>query len=64
MAPDIPKIDADRRLDLEGAAWNFRDEVMRRFFMGNSLSDPKDLLRPIYRQIRKLWRIEVADNPV
>jgi hypothetical protein len=44
MAPDIPKIDADRRLDLEGAAWNFRDEVMRRFFMGNSLSDPKDLL--------------------
>jgi hypothetical protein len=34
MAPDIPKIDPDRHLDLRGAASNFRDEVMRWLFHG------------------------------
>ncbi len=41
MAPDIPKVDPDRHLDLRAAAWNFRDEVMRCLFHGNSLSDLK-----------------------
>jgi hypothetical protein len=30
MAPDIPKINADRQLEPGLPAWNFRDEVMRR----------------------------------
>jgi hypothetical protein len=47
MAPDIPKIDPDRHLNLGNAAWNFRDdEVLRWLFHGNSLSDSKDLLIP------------------
>lgn len=34
MAPDIPKINADRQLDPGLPAWNFRDEVMRRLLHG------------------------------
>jgi hypothetical protein len=46
MGPDISKVDTDRHLDLSRSAWNFRDEVLQWLFMGNSLSDPKDLLIP------------------
>ena len=46
MAPDIPKINADRQFDPGLPAWNFRDEVMRRLFHGNSLPLPEDLLIP------------------
>jgi hypothetical protein len=46
MAPDISKVDTDRRLNSGPSAGSFRDEVLRRIFMGNSLSDPKDLLIP------------------
>ena len=48
MAPDIPKIDPDRHLNLGDAAWNFRNEVFRWLFHGNSLSDPEDLLIPFF----------------
>jgi hypothetical protein len=44
MAPDIAKVDADRRLRPGLSAWGFRDEVLRRFLHGNSLSLPEDLL--------------------
>jgi hypothetical protein len=30
MAPDVSKVDTDRRLDLRQPAWNFSDEVMHR----------------------------------
>src|SRR5579862_1299053 len=33
MAPDIPKIDSDRHLNLGDAAWNFRDEVLPWLFI-------------------------------
>jgi hypothetical protein len=46
MAPDIAKVDANRHLHLGLSAWNFCDEVLRCFFMGNSFSDPEDLLIP------------------
>ena len=46
MAPDIAKIDADRHLRLGLSAWNFRDEVLQCFFMGNSLVLREDLLIP------------------
>jgi hypothetical protein len=46
MAPDIPKIDPNRHPNLGDAAWNFRDEVLRWLFHGNSLSDLRDLLIP------------------
>jgi len=46
MAPDISKVDTDRHLNPGLSVWNFRDEVLRRVFHGNSLSDPKDLLIP------------------
>jgi hypothetical protein len=46
MAPDIPKIDPDRHPNLGDAAWNFRDEVFRWLFHGDSLSDPRDRLIP------------------
>jgi hypothetical protein len=29
MAPDITKVDTNRRLDLGLSTWNFRDEVLR-----------------------------------
>jgi hypothetical protein len=48
MAPDIPKIDPDRHPNLGDAAWNFRDEVLRWLFHGNSLSDLRDLLIPFF----------------
>ena len=48
MAPDIPKIDPDGHPNLGDAAWNFRDEVLRWFFHGHSLSDSKDLLIPFF----------------
>jgi hypothetical protein len=38
MTPDITKVDTDRHLNPRLPAWNFRDEVLRRFFHGNSLS--------------------------
>jgi hypothetical protein len=46
MAPDVPKIDADRHLNLGPPDGYFRDELMRWFFHGNSLSNPIDLLIP------------------
>src|SRR3984885_4247917 len=46
MAPDIPKIDPDRHPNLGDAVWNFRDEVLRWIFHGDSLSDPRDRLIP------------------
>jgi hypothetical protein len=46
MALDVPKIDADRHLNLGPPDGYFCDELMRWFFHGNSLSDPKDLLIP------------------
>ena len=48
MAPDIPKIDPDRRPNLGDAAWNFRDELFRWLFHGDSLSDPRDRLIPFF----------------
>jgi hypothetical protein len=41
MAPDIPKIDPDRRPDPGASAWYFRDEVLRILFHAHSLSLPK-----------------------
>jgi hypothetical protein len=38
MAPDISKVDTDRHLNPRSSALNFRDEVLRRVFHGNSLS--------------------------
>ena len=38
MAPDISKVDTDRHLNPGPSVWNFRDEVLRRVFHGNSLS--------------------------
>jgi hypothetical protein len=38
MAPDIPKIDPDRHLDLGTAAWCFRYEVLRLLLHSHSLS--------------------------
>jgi hypothetical protein len=38
VAPYISKVDTDRHLILGLSAWNFRDEVQRRGFHGNSLS--------------------------
>jgi hypothetical protein len=51
MAPDIPKIDPDRHPNPGDAAWNFRDQVLRWFFHGHSLSDSKDLLIPFFGNI-------------
>ncbi len=48
MAPDVPKIDPDRHPSLGDAAWNFRDEVFRWLFHGDSLSDPRDRLIPFF----------------
>ena len=42
MAPVIPKIDPDRHPGPGAAAWNFRDEVLRGFFMGYSLLFSED----------------------
>jgi hypothetical protein len=44
MAPDVPKIDADRHLNLGSPDRYFCNELMRWFFHGNSLSE--DLLIP------------------
>jgi hypothetical protein len=44
MAPDVPKVDADRDLNLSLSAWNFSDGVLRWLFMGNSLTDPETCL--------------------
>ena len=38
MAPDIPKVDANRNLDLREAPGYFRDEVLRMLFHPLSLS--------------------------
>jgi hypothetical protein len=38
MAPNIPKVDADRHGIPRLSAWNFGDEVLRGIFHGNSLS--------------------------
>jgi len=38
MTPDISKVDTDRHLNLGLPAWDFRDDVLRRVFHGNSLS--------------------------
>src|ERR1700743_400477 len=38
MAPDIPKVDADRDPDLRAAPWYFRDEVLRMLLHPHSLS--------------------------
>ena len=46
MAPNISKVDTDRHLNPGLSAADFCDKVMRRLFMGNSLSDLKDLLIP------------------
>jgi hypothetical protein len=56
MAPDISKVDPDRHLGLRAAAWNFSNEVMRRLFHGNSLSDLKDLLIPFFGNYRSCNR--------
>ncbi len=53
MAPDVPKIDADRHLNLGPPDGYFCDELMRWFFHGNSLSDPKDLLIPFIGNLPK-----------
>jgi hypothetical protein len=59
MAPDIPKIDSDRHPNLSDAVWNFRDELLRWLFHGNSLSDPKDLLIPFFGVCpAQGWRIQ------
>jgi hypothetical protein len=44
MAPDVPKIDADRHLNLGPPDGYFCNELMHCFFHGNSLSE--DLLIP------------------
>jgi hypothetical protein len=47
MAPDIPKVDADRHLDLGVPAWNFSDKVLRWLLHGKqSLRFNPDLLIP------------------
>ena len=46
MTPDVTKIDAGRQLNPGPSAWNFRDEVLRRFLHGNSLSLRENLLIP------------------
>src|SRR5271170_6809630 len=38
MAPNISQVNADRQDNPELSAWDFRDEVLRRVFHGNSLS--------------------------
>jgi hypothetical protein len=38
MAPDISKVDADRRLGPGLSAWNFCDEVMRCLFSSETVS--------------------------
>src|SRR5580704_7679413 len=47
MGPHISKVDTDSNLDPGPSARNFRDEVLR-FFMDNSLSDPKHLLSHLW----------------
>jgi hypothetical protein len=49
MAPDISKIDPNRHPNLGDTAWNFRDEVVRWLFHGNSLSGPRRPAHPILR---------------
>jgi hypothetical protein len=53
------------------AAWNFRDEVLRWLFHGNSLSDPRDLLIPFFGKFGlvvdpelQVERRELDDNVV
>src|ERR1700692_3758154 len=64
MTPDIPKIDPDRHPTLGDAAWNFRYEVFRWLFHGNSLSDPEDLLIPFCGKFEtnRALVVEVAAN--
>ena len=54
MAPDISKVDSDRRPDPAAAAWNLRDEVLRWFFHGHRLSDPRNLLIPFFGKLARL----------
>jgi mRNA interferase YafQ len=66
MAPDISKVDPDRHLGLRAAAWNFSNEVMRRLFHGNSLSDLKDLLIPFFGKFetdRVPWWSKLPQTP-
>jgi hypothetical protein len=46
MAPNIPKVDPDRHLQLGLPACNFRNEVLRWLLHGQQSlrSDPKELL--------------------
>ena len=55
MAPDISKVDTDRHLDPGPSPRSFRGEVLR-FFMGNSLSDPKHLLIPFIGTVAYVTR--------
>src|ERR1700737_258269 len=49
MAPDIAKVDANRHLHPGLSALDFRDEVLRWLFHGNSLSLPGRPAHPICR---------------
>ncbi|HTF69047.1 MAG TPA: hypothetical protein VK638_40840, partial [Edaphobacter sp.] len=49
MAPDIPKINADRHPDLGLPARNFRDEVLRRLFHGKQSLRFEGPAHPIFR---------------
>jgi hypothetical protein len=44
MAPDISKVDTDHHLNRGLSAWDFRNEILRRLFHGNSLSEPNQLI--------------------
>ena len=52
MAPDISKVDPDRHLNLRAAAWNFRNEVLRRLFHGEQSLRSQRPAHPIFRKVR------------
>ena len=60
MAPDVPKIDADRHLNYGPPDGYFCDELMRWFFHGNSPSERPT--HPIYRQVHSV-AVVVAETP-
>ena len=49
MAPDIPKVDANRRLGPGLSAWDFCDEVLRCLFHGKQSLRSGRPAHPIYR---------------
>jgi hypothetical protein len=55
MAPDITKVDTDRHLNPGPPAWNFRDEMMRRLFHGDSLSPIRMTCSLENNHLRSLW---------